>query len=302
MLLNDLVLKRSSVAGVITGKLSDFSGLLVAPVLVMSIARPKSRAGALVCVASVVAPFVAIKVSSTAASLLVWGASLFGLKWRIWSDWTDLAALVVLPLAWRIGRRARAGRPPNRVGLAIHRAGALLGALACVATSENFLRIETTAYLVNFTYRDVHVLVFRAKEPLDCAAVAADPRAALRSEHFAFEECWTSGRGSSVPLAHDWREISGDADAAARPTRAPRGARACDAVVIRVEGLPDTAVFWNEIGKCEIDARSVDKRDAHAVHLEQLGDALLIEGTPLLDVWPVDFALPEEKGACRGAL
>lgn len=297
LVVNDFVLKRSSLAGAVTGKLSDFAGLIVAPVLVASIVRPKTRAGRLACFASVAFPFVAIKVSAKAASLLVWAASLCGLTWRIWSDWTDVAALGVLPLAWRIsqGKRARDERL-FPAGVAVHRVGVVLGALACVATSQEFTEIETAAYLVNMTPHEVKVSIFRPQAAPDCAALVADPHAMLRSEQFVFDRCWTAAAAELVPLDQDWRKVLDDGGSpdAASP-------RACEAFVIRVAGMPDTAVFWNQISKVRIGTVGVDSLDPHALLLERFGDSFVVERTPLLDVWPVDLPLPEVTGACEYA-
>ncbi len=299
LLLNDLVLKRSSMAGAVTGKVSDFAGLIVAPVLVASIVRPKTKTARLTCLALVCLPFVAINVSTKAASLVVWAASLGGLEWRIWSDWTDLAALSVLPVAWRIsqssGAAARAG---STLSATVHRVGVVLGAFACIATSEDFSRVETAAYLINLTPEEVKVSIFRAKEPLDCGAFAADPHGMLRSEQLVFERCWTTDVSQRVvPLDQDWRIIvdrSGIPDAASP--------RACDLAVIRVDGMVDRAVFWNQVSKLQLDTYDLDIRDSHALQLERFGDVFVIERTPLLDVWPVDLTLPEATGTCERGL
>lgn len=297
LVVNDHALKHSSLAGTVTGKLSDFAGLIVAPVLVSALVRPKTRAVRLACFASVVLPFVAIKLSATAASLLVWAASLGGLGWRIWSDWTDLAALSVLPLAWRLSHwtPARSGSVP--VNRRVHRIGALLAGLACLATSRAFDQLQTSAYLVNLTHHDVDVEIFRAKAPPDCAVIAAAPKALLRRESFVYERCWKAGSLQALPLDLDWRRTSDDG-VTINEAGAPR---ACDAVVVRVAGMRDTAVFWNQVSKIEIDTVDAPNRsDPHAIHLEQFGDSVVVERTPLLEAWPVDFTLPQLKRTCEG--
>lgn len=296
LLVNDLALKRSNLAGTVTGKLSDFAGLIVAPVLVAAIARPKTRAGRLAALGSVAVPFIAIKVSEEAASLLVSAASLCGLRWRIWSDWTDLAALVVLPLAWRFSARALVADRPSSVGLAVHRAGAVLGALACVATSEDPGGIETAAYLVNLAQRDVEVFVYRTKDPPDCVAVAAARHAMPQPDELVFDRCWTTAALQAVPLDADWRNLAYGGES---PDGGLASPRACDVVVIRVNGMADTAVFWDHVSKVRLDTTSsVTGNDPHALHLERFGDSLLVERSPLLDVWPVDWPLPSATDAC----
>ncbi|AKU99067.1 hypothetical protein AKJ09_05731 [Labilithrix luteola] len=295
--MNDFALKRSPMAGAVTGKLSDFAGLIVAPVLVASLVRPKSRGGGLACLASVAVPFIAIKLSSKAASLLVWAASLGGLSWRIWSDGTDLAALAVLPLAWRISRCERAGREPFRLRRAVHRLGALLGAFACVATSRDVATFQSSAYLINLTHRDVDVVLFRANVPPDCAVVATAPQSLLQPENFVFDRCWSAPSADSVPLDSDWRDAS---DKSNHPDAGTLPARACDAVIVRIAGMPDTAVFWNQISKVDSTDRA-DRADPHALLLEQVGELLVIQRTSLLDTWSVEWTLPPMTGTCEHA-
>lgn len=299
LLVNDLVLKRSSMAGAVTGKLSDFAGLVVAPVLVASLVRAKSRRGRLACLASVAVPFIAIKLSSTAASVLVWAASLGGLSWHIWSDWTDLAALGVLPLAWRLSRGERPGDALFPADRAVHRLGALLGAFACVATSSDSRALRTSAYIVNLTHRDVDVVLFRANEPLDCAVVATDPRSLLRAEDFVFDRCWFTPSAATAPLDPDWRDSSSD-DKSREAEASP--VRACDAVIVRIAGRADTAVFWNQVPQIEIGSNDHDARnDPQALLLEQFGQSLEMERTPLLETWSVGWTLPPATGPCEHA-
>lgn len=78
--------------------------------------------------------------------------------------------------------------------------------------------------------------------------------------------------------------------------------RACDVVVIRVAGMVDTAVFWNHVSKVRLDTTgSVNGTAPHALHLERFSDSLVVERTPLLDVWPVDWPLPPVTDACNPA-
>src|SRR5688572_15378792 len=66
--LNDHVLKGSGLLpGVLTGKLSDFAGLIVAPLLLCALLGVRTDRARALAFAAVIAPFVAIKTSEPAA-------------------------------------------------------------------------------------------------------------------------------------------------------------------------------------------------------------------------------------------
>lgn len=135
LIFNDRFLKGAGLApGWLTGKLSDFAFLIVAPVLggaLLPAALPRRRT---IAVAAVSALFVAAKLSPAISVALVAMLARLGLIWRLWPDPTDLLALAVLPLTVRLMRarppRASASARPWR-----ERAGVVLGAAACLATS-----------------------------------------------------------------------------------------------------------------------------------------------------------------------
>jgi hypothetical protein len=119
LLVNDWLLKPSSAPAWLTGKLSDVTGLIVAPValtamigLVLWVA---ARAGAriepwltrrrlIAAIAATGGLFTAVKLSPALATRLagLWGEVVPGS--RIVADPTDLIALPALAIAWWIGR------------------------------------------------------------------------------------------------------------------------------------------------------------------------------------------------------
>jgi hypothetical protein len=140
LLLNDRVLKAGGIAPAwLTGKLSDFAGLLVAPVLIALLLRAlgvaRARAATLSC-ASVGLGFAALKLSPSCAAAFdaMAGAALRcldpDLTSRTVADPSDLLALPVLVLARRIAARVQLGR-----GLLL-RAGLCVAAFACLGTSS----------------------------------------------------------------------------------------------------------------------------------------------------------------------
>jgi hypothetical protein len=126
LLINDHVLKPAF-PGVVTGKLSDVSGLFVAGVLVVALVP--SRAA--LALGGVAAGFVLWKSPLSQPLIDAWNAvGPFPIARVV--DWTDLLALAVLPLALRYSRSA-AGVLPTAVTRT-----ALLGlaAAAVIATSK----------------------------------------------------------------------------------------------------------------------------------------------------------------------
>jgi outer membrane protein assembly factor BamB len=132
LVVNDHALKGADLLpGIITGKLSDFAGLIVAPVLLAALAAMaglRGRHAATGAVLTVVAWFVVVKLVPQAAS--AWSAFMPG---TLVADPTDLIALPMAFVAWRmvIATRHDEVKPATRV----ERALAIAGAVACTATS-----------------------------------------------------------------------------------------------------------------------------------------------------------------------
>ncbi|HZO16146.1 MAG TPA: hypothetical protein VFB62_22885 [Polyangiaceae bacterium] len=122
----------------VTGKLSDVAGMVVAPALLAVLVRARSRRAFAACHVATGACFAAIKLSTQAAGVLVQTMSWLGQHWKIWTDPTDLLVLPMLFVSFRILLPAA----EQRVGL-ISRArqlGQLVaatgGLLACLGTSS----------------------------------------------------------------------------------------------------------------------------------------------------------------------
>ena len=136
LIFNDWFLKGAGLApGWLTGKLSDFAFLIVAPVLggaLLPAALPRRRMVAVVVVTGV---FVAAKLSPAVSVALIALVARLGLTWRLWPDPTDLLALAVLPLTVRLMRERPPAAPAAPAWHLRERAGVVLGAAACLATS-----------------------------------------------------------------------------------------------------------------------------------------------------------------------
>lgn len=139
LVLNDHVWKHGdALPSVLTGKLSDFAGLLVAPAVLAVLLSARSQTAFLAGHLAVGVGFVAINVSEPAARLVVDAVSLVGMEWRIWSDPTDLLALPALWVSHRVLGDV-ASRPKTLRALwgpALARAGFVAGMVGCIATSR----------------------------------------------------------------------------------------------------------------------------------------------------------------------
>jgi hypothetical protein len=132
LFVNDNYLKGGGLApGWLTGKLSDFAFLIVAPVLLGCLLPARLRWRRQIALAAVAGLYVATELSPAAADAVVAVAARLGMHWRLWPDLTDLLAVVVLPLSWRLldrpWLRARPLRP----------LGVIIGLHLCLATTDN---------------------------------------------------------------------------------------------------------------------------------------------------------------------
>ncbi|MEV0424056.1 hypothetical protein [Streptosporangium canum] len=127
LLINDHVLKALW-PGLVTGKLSDVAGLLVAPPLLALVRVP--ALGATIATGT---GFVLVKTTATGAALASQAWTLFAGPSRVLADPTDLVALPALGLAWLVSRRCRADHAVRRARTLIIVPVALI---AVTATSQ----------------------------------------------------------------------------------------------------------------------------------------------------------------------
>jgi hypothetical protein len=280
LLLNDHVLKRAGILpGVVTGKLSDFAGLVVAPVLLATLLgglrRPVVRALAF---AIVVAGFVAVKLSGAAASFVGDVLGRIGVPSRIWADPTDLVALAILPFAWRIASVARAGGGLRQLAA---KGAVFAGGLACVATSQEPPLIEgtwlTDAWAVNHTGAPVDLRISWARGELDCAAIAG------RASRVFAPDAFDDGITFAVEADHTIPFERAAAQSALVEGGGPivPETRACDAVRLQADGLPDTVVFWSGLPMTSVNTEDTARgaEIAGRVEVTTDGDALAVAGS-----------------------
>lgn len=201
--LNDHVLKGAGLLpGVVTGKLSDVAGLLVAPLVLAWVLRVRSERGFAWAHVAVGVGFALIQIPSIAA----W------VPGHVWADPTDLLALPALWISWTRFRPEIAGPLPHRAQRAAIGALALL---VCTATSQNSPPprypyppagvIETDVYLRHRGGSEITVGLRQLNEDatLDCEALE------IEGEPFGEEQEWTLADGDAVPL---WERRGGSRD------------------------------------------------------------------------------------------
>ncbi len=272
LVVNDHWLKHSGLLpGWLTGKLSDFAGLIVAPLLLVTLLGARGRRARLLCFVAVSTAFVALELSPPLARSVEQLTRAVHLSWRLWSDPTDLLALSAVPLAWRTLHAARVSpAAEKRATWLAERAALVTASVACLATSEAGIRLYTAVALVSAVQEDVPVQVFRPASPLDCDAVAADPESALSPAEFELDACTSLVSFELLPLDVDGSE-RGSSDPPPRPHRA------CDAVLLRAPGLQDTVVFWNDVPQLELEStEDIPEDPSHLVYLERVGRELFI--------------------------
>lgn len=223
LLVNDHVLKQSgALPGVLTGKLSDFAGLMVAPTVLMvmlSLAGLRDRRNWLGCHLAVGAVFAGIQIVPAVAAGWSNLIGALGVSWVTTMDPTDLIALPMLAVSYLVlGRHMQteleaAGRRLAEIGT-----GAL-GLFATVATSPGgggweeggweeggwFPDIDAEVYLHNAT-NDAKTVYVRPVNPaleMDCDAIAEDPGRLLTADAFGEALEWSIPSGANVPIDLD---------------------------------------------------------------------------------------------------
>ncbi len=210
LLVNDQALKGSELAGVFTGKASDFAGLFFAPVLLAAILGVGTRRALWGCGAAVGFVFAAINLSAEAAA--IWDAAVSTLyPFHTTVDPTDLFALVSIPVGLLVLEPSmnRDSAPARRRALEL--AVVTTAALGSIATAEPcterngcLLPMEQSAQvsILNKT-NELHVLRIRFVRPeveIDCDIVREAPAEFLNDAIFGPPETWFVQSGQEIPI------------------------------------------------------------------------------------------------------
>lgn len=250
LLLNDHVWKGSGVLpSVVTGKLSDVVGLLVAPVLLAALLSLRSRRGLAISHVLTGLVFAALQLSPALAALVADGSTAIGLPFVTTPDPTDLLALPALALSWVVFEPVTRIDRPLRP--AVQRIAGGVGLVACVATSPpptgggGFTEVFAEMVVLNDTEieRSVHIRQLRPEVQLDCERVRreGDPGWLFRDALFSPAVIWELPPNTSAPLQGDgWGGVT-----------TPTGANVdgdCRVVLVSQEGLLPHVVTWEATG------------------------------------------------------
>ena len=260
---NDHWLKHAGLLpAALTGKLSDFAGLIVAPVLVAALIGARSLPSRAMAFAVCAIPFAAINLSPALAAR--WDALL---GWSTTPDPSDLLALVVAPIAlWLAGVDGLG----NRIVLA--RSGIVVGALACVATSpgEPILSTNGGPALTNDTREEVVLRVRWIDAAVDCETLLA-----WTAEGWGGAELERALDPALFDLARTYRLAPNEVADLSRPDASSPGA-GCDALVVSADDLGQRLVVYAHVsGGLWIGSE--------LLNLEERRDGLILT-SPTLDI------------------
>jgi hypothetical protein len=251
LIVNDHLLKGAGMLpGSLTGKLSDFAGMLVAPALLALLLRVSTRRGWALAHIAVGLGFASINVSPPIAALVELLSSYTPFPWTITVDPSDMMALPALLLSYRLFARqslarqslAQRGMDPVAHGrLGSTEAIALVVAgVACMATSAECDDSECLAQppqqgpaaeqasltIGNATteQRLVRVRPLKPEVRVNCEVLLADPSVALSRELFGPAQAWLLEPGRALPLQNG----------------------SCQAYLVDAQGMSMTLLAWDE--------------------------------------------------------
>jgi hypothetical protein len=239
LVLNDHLLKGSGLSGALTGKLSDFAGLLVAPVLLAALMRVKTRQGLWSAGGATAVVFSAINLSWDFAQAWDHAVS-YIVPFHTTPDPTDLIALVAIPFGLWLFLPLMTSN--NQLAIQAKLLAATLGGLACMATSPEHTCFDCVEpWQEQFSSRisvlnqsnELHVVRIRPmlqEISFDCDAVAENPTAFLLDSYFGPATRWLVQSGQEIPVIIDWEEQN----------NAP-----CNAAKIESDTLPNILALWD---------------------------------------------------------
>lgn len=247
MALNDHVFKAGDwLPVIVTGKLSDFTGMVVAPAVLAALLRVSDRRGWLLVHVVVAIWFCAMNLSGPFAAAWATLTAFTPWPWRPVVDAADLVALPFLLVSFAQLRGERgptaaalrigSGRQP---GLTLVRTSAmLLGSLFLLANSPpptSARRPDTFIAPIAIGNRSdvtlfLRVRALRPDVTLDCKTAGKRPSASLSRKLFAPAVIWSLDPGSAADFTRDNQA-------------APFGD--CAAYLVDGGGLPMTLLFWH---------------------------------------------------------
>ncbi len=253
LVINDHVMKTSEHAGWLTGKVSDFAGLLIAPVLLATLLQVRTKRGVWLSALATGCVFAAINVSYTAAHYWDRLASVI-YPYYTTVDPSDLVALISIPLGVVafLPLMERDGRTHSTQRL-LQIALVVAGGLASVATSPPPCEGDEcgcddcwwepamqSRYSIVNNSNEMHVLRIRLPREsvvFGCGDIQESPSDFFQDESFGPASRWMIQSGQQIPI-----------DAMNASFQGRRGgdfATGCGVAWIQSDTLPDVLVVMN---------------------------------------------------------
>ncbi len=290
--LNDHFLKGSGLLpGVVTGKLSDFAGLLVAPALLAVLLQLSSRRALVAAHLATGLVFAAVKLAPPAARALEWLMELGPFHATIVVDPTDLFALPALLVSFAVLVPTMARRYIERP--LTTRALVIGGSLACAATSQEnpcsgvdgctdgIPREQAALVLGNTTsaQRLMRVRGLKDSVIVDCDKMLVDPTSTLSRELFEDAQTWLIEPERGLPL---------------------QNRSACSAYLIDADGMEPTLLAWSEADfqTTELSTSTTAPDNGRMIGIQLSSTGKLVLGTheAVHKAPPLDA--PEPTGEC----
>jgi hypothetical protein len=295
LVLNDHFLKGSGILpAVVTGKLSDFAGLVVAPALLAVLLRLSSRQSFVLAHVATGAVFAGIKIFPSFAHAFETVAGLGPFTWHITVDPTDLIALPALVVSYRVFVPAMQEPIPERP--LTQRGLIMAGSIACMATSQEpippcpdpiqcgAIPREPAALVIGNTTdseRLVRVRPLKASVQYTCNELLADPTKALSRELFDAADAWLVEPTRGLPLLSN--SLSG-----------------CAAFLVDADGLSPTLVAWStgDFPDSELSTSTLapDGDTMISLSLDSNGKLSLLKHPAVFEAPALEE--PEQTGVC----
>jgi hypothetical protein len=299
LIANDWWLKSASVLPTsVTGKISDFAGLMVFPLLAALILGPLSQrkfvwAGIHIITGIL---FTAVNLIPSAANLYVNLLNSIGFHAQIWQDPTDLAALIMLPLSFLIYPRLTPMIRMNRSGQLLRCFSIAFAGFFCMASSSTGavsaprtltsyngdLMVSDVAF-INGTNDDISVQVERLKDNIE---VNCDqPIDANRFKDDQFKSLGT------------FKQTPGEATTLLPATTNPDDNR-CRVVKLTINNVESVLVAWNPAKTGTVDlpikhalplTPETLPHNAILLHREKKDYYMLAKGDFTLTYWRKDL-------------
>jgi hypothetical protein len=241
LICNDFVLKSAGLMpGWLTGKLSDFAGLMVFPLFAALLFGGRKWVWLALHLLTA-AGFAALKLFPEVGGVYVQMLGLFGIQGQVWYDATDLIALLCLPVSYWIYPRLRPifGLPKKQ--MLLRSAAIAIAGFACIAsggvsaprtlTSYNGDLMVSDVMFINGTNGEISVQVARLKDN-----ISVDCSQPITPENFNDKQFTSLGT---------WKQKSGEATTLLPVATRESGERSCHVVKLTINDIESVMVVWD---------------------------------------------------------